>query len=303
MNKNVCEICPRGCKIDRKSSLGYCKSPSDFRVSKVMIHKFEEPCLVGYEDCIQNNPGSGAIFFSGCNLRCIYCQNYNISQLEHGKEISTQKLIELIKQLESKGVLNINFVTPTHYTDKIIEALTIYKPQVPVVWNSSGYEKPEIIEKLNGLVDIFLVDFKYFDAQLAFELSNASNYPEYAKNVLMTCRKLQPTDIFDENNIMKKGLIVRHLCLPNCTDDSKKIIDWIETNLGNQTIVSLMSQYVPMHKALSHPKINRKIKPLEYKILTNYLQSKGFVNAYIQDFDSQSTEFTPDFDSNDDFEF
>lgn len=302
MKENYCKICPRNCNIDRNKNFGYCKSPSTIRISKVMIHKYEEPCLVGFNECVNDNAGSGAIFFSGCNLRCIYCQNYSISQIEHGKEITIQTLISIMKQLEQKGVLNINLVTPTHYTNEIIEALKIYKPSIPIIWNSSGYELPETIEKLKGLIDIFLVDFKYFDENLALEFSAAKNYPLFVKNVLLTCKKLQPENTFDTNGHMKSGLIVRHLCLPNCTKDSKKIIDWISENLGNNTILSLMSQYVPMYKAINNNKINRKLKPLEYKILVSYLNSKGFKNAYIQDFDSQSTDFTPDFeDKNNDF--
>lgn len=299
MENNKCNICPRNCNVERSLQNGFCLSNDNIRVSKVMIHKFEEPCLVGFSDCIENNPGSGAIFFSGCNLKCIYCQNYDISQIEHGKEISKETLISIFKQLESKDVLNINLVTPTHFTNQIIEALTKYKPKVPIVWNSSGFEKPETIEKLKGLVDIFLVDFKYFSPDLALELSNAKQYPEYVKKVLLTCKKICPFDEFDSNGHMIKGLIVRHLCLPNCTEDSKNIINWIYDNLGNDTYLSLMSQYVPMYKALKNNKINRKLKPIEYKILVNHLISKNFNNVFLQDFDSQNTSYTPNFNSND----
>ena len=292
-----CNICPRNCNINRESSQGFCLNNNKIKISKVMIHKFEEPCLVGFCDCASDNPGSGAIFFSGCNLKCIYCQNYEISQVKHGKEVSIETLISLFKQLENKGVLNINLVTPTHFTNQIIEALKIYKPKVPVVWNSSGYEKAETIEKLNGLVDIFLIDFKYFSNSLAMEFSNAKDYLENVQKVLLTCKKICPFDRFDSNGHLKRGLIVRHLCLPNCTNDSKKIISWVNDNIGNQTIFSLMSQYVPMFKAFTNDKINRKLKPLEYKILVNYLNSLNFKNAYIQDFESQSTEYTPDFNN------
>lgn len=299
MENNKCNICPRNCNVERSLQNGFCLSNDNIRVSKVMIHKFEEPCLVGFSDCIENNPGSGAIFFSGCNLKCIYCQNYDISQIEHGKEISKETLISIFKQLESKGVLNINLVTPTHFTNQIIEALTEYKPKVPIVWNSSGFEKPETIERLKGLVDIFLVDFKYFSPDLALELSNAKQYPDYVKKVLLTCKKICPFDEFDSNGHMIKGLIIRHLCLPNCTEDSKNIINWIYDNLGNDTYLSLMSQYVPMYKALKNNKINRKLKPIEYKILVNHLISKNFNNVFLQDFDSQNTSYTPNFNSND----
>ena len=304
MKKNLCNICPRKCNINRTDSLGFCASGNFLSVSKVMLHKWEEPCISGTNPCVDANIGSGTIFFSGCNLRCIYCQNYNISQISHGKCITVNILVDIFKQLEKKGAYNINLVTPTHYSHQIIKALKIYKPQIPVVWNSSGYESPETIKKLEGLVDVFLVDFKYYDSSLAQELSFAKDYPHHAKATILECKRQQPLNVFDENGLMKKGLIIRHLCLPNYTEDSKNIINWVNNNLGNDEIVSLMSQYVPMHKALDNKKINRRLKPLEYKILVNHISSLGFKNAYIQDFDSQSSDYTPNFDkSSDDIVF
>jgi len=299
-----CNICPRNCNIDRSIHKGYCKSEENIHVSKVMLHKWEEPCISGPCECINDNIGSGTIFFSGCNLRCIYCQNYDISQLKSGKKISIETLVSIFKQLENKGAYNINLVTPTHYTEQIIKALKIYKPSIPVIWNSSGYEKVETLKKLEGLIDIYLMDFKYFDETIAKELSLAPNYPSNAKSCLLECKRQIPNNIFDKNGLMKKGIIVRHLCLPTYTDDSKNIVNWINENLGNKTILSIMSQYVPMHKALSHPKINRKLKPIEYKIVVSHLQKLGFSNAYIQDFDSQSTDFTPNFQEDcDDYDY
>lgn len=294
-----CSICPRKCNINRSSKSGFCGQNEKIFVSKVMLHKFEEPCISGNADCVLNNKGSGAIFFCGCNLKCIYCQNHTISQEKSGKEISINTLADLFKQLENAGAHNINLVTPTHYTEQIIEALKIYKPLIPVVWNSSGYELPETIEKLKNYVDIFLIDFKYHENSTALELSNAPNYPEFAKQVLFTAKKLQPNDIFDENGILQKGLIVRNLVLPEFTNESICILDWIKQNLGANTIVSIMSQYVPMHKAIDHCKIGRRLKPIEYKFVVNHAKKIGLNNAYLQDPSSSDTSFTPDFSVND----
>ena len=296
MSEQLCNICPRECSVQRRTQRGYCGKTNKIYISKVMLHKFEEPCISGTLCPEENTRGSGAIFFSGCNLKCIYCQNYSISQMEHGKAISTNKLIEIFKKLESAGAYNINLVTPTHYTAQIIKALKKYKPSIPVVWNSSGYEKAETIKKLAGLVDIFLIDFKYMDNDLSLELSNAPSYSKFAKETILEAKKLAPKDIFDNNGIMQKGLIIRHLCLPNCTNDSKKIIDWIKDNLGTDQIISLMSQYVPCFKATNNKKIGRPLKPVEYKILVNYLIKNGFENAFTQELSSGDTCYTPNFD-------
>lgn len=289
--ETLCNICPRKCNVNRKIAHGFCKAGNNPIISKVMLHYFEEPP-------ISDRNGSGAIFFSSCNLKCIYCQNYEISTECEGKEISVETLASLFKQLEEANANNINLVTPTHFTEQIIEALKIYKPKIPIIWNTSGYELPETIKKLNGYVDIFLTDFKYYDSSLSGKLSLASDYYEKCAAATLEMRKLQPKDIF-ENGLMKKGIIIRHLCLPGQTKDSEKIIDWIYENLGNQTYLSLMSQYVPMGKADLVPEINRKIKPLEYKILINKLQKLGFKNVFLQDYSSANTEFTPDFKNQD----
>jgi len=259
-----------------------------------MLHHFEEPPISG-ENVTDN--GSGTIFFSSCTLKCIYCQNYEISSECAGKEISIETLADLFKQLEEAGAYNINLVTPTHFTLQIIDALKIYKPKIPIVWNTSGYEKPETIKLLDGFVDIYLVDLKYHSSELSGKLSLAKDYFETCSKAILEMRKAQPKDIF-ENGLMKKGIIVRHLVLPNNTADSEKIIDWLYENLGNETYLSLMSQYVPMAKAKEIPELNRKIKPLEYKILTNKLEKLGFKNVFLQGFSSASTEFTPDFSEN-----
>lgn len=284
-----CNACPRKCNIDRDVSVGFCSCLNKIKVAKYMVHHFEEPIISG-----ENGKGSGAIFFAGCNLKCIYCQNHEISGSGVGQELSTLDLVNIIKDLEAKGVNNINLVTPTHYTNQIIEALKIYKPNIPIVWNSSGYENSTEIERLKNFVDIYLVDLKYMDNDLAFELSLAKDYPERANDVVLQMRKNQPFDII-ENGIMKKGVIVRHLVLPNCIDNSFKCLDWIKDNLGTNTIVSIMSQYSPFHKALDNPKINRKLNPIEYKRVLNHYLKAGFTNGYSQDLASANSVYVPDF--------
>ena len=289
--EKLCNICPRTCNINRETSLGFCKANNLPKISNVMLHHFEEPPISGKN-------GSGAIFFSSCTLKCVYCQNFDISTRCEGKEVSIKTLASLFKQLEEAGANNINLVTPTHYTEQIIEALKIYRPNIPIVWNTSGYESAETIKKLKDYVDIYLSDFKYHSNELSKKFSLAPNYFEECSKATLEMRKNQPEDIF-ENGLMKKGLIIRHLCLPNQTKDSEKIIDWIHENLGNQTYLSLMSQYVPMGNAEKYPEINRKIKPVEYKILVNKLNKLEFKNVFLQDFSSATSDYTPDFSKQD----
>jgi len=285
-----CNICPRNCNIDRTKQKGYCGCTDLISVSKVMIHQWEEPIISGTD----KNSGSGAIFFSGCNLKCVYCQNYEISKGENNNLITPYELVEIFKKLENDNALNINLVTPTHYTKQIIEALKIYKPKIPVVWNSSGYENVSEIRKLKDYIDIYLVDLKSMDNDLSKMLSNAVDYPEKSTSVILQMRKNQPKNII-ENGLMKKGVIIRHLVLPNCTDNSFKCLDWIKDNLGNDTIISLMSQYLPCYKAKDYETINRKVKKIEYKRVVNYLNKLGFTNGFIQELESATDSFIPDF--------
>lgn len=292
--ENLCNICPRNCNIDRSKATGFCRSTNTIKIAKVMLHYFEEPPISGEEETGTIKNGSGAIFFSNCNLRCLYCQNSEISSGGYGKEVSTKTLASILKQLEEAGANNINLVTPTHFTLQIIEALKIYRPKIPIIWNTSGYEKPETIKMLSGIVDIFLTDIKYFNFETAKKFSLAENYPEFCKASVLEMRKIVPHDIF-ENGLMKKGIIIRHLVLPNQTKDSLEIIEWINENLGNNTYLSLMSQYTPVFKATEFAEINRKITPLEYKVLVNKLNSLNFKNVFLQDFESASSIYTPDF--------
>ena len=282
-------MCPRACNVDRVNTLGYCKSNNNIKVARAALHFDEEPIISG-------TTGSGTIFFSGCNLKCVYCQNYDISHENFGKEISIDKLVEIFKDLENKGANNINLVTPTHFVDAIIKALDIYKPKVPIVYNTNSYESVETLKKLAPYIDIYLADIKYYSSDLSYTLSKAKDYFDVAILALQQMRKNVPTDII-EDGLMKKGIIVRHLVLPNHIDDSKMVFDRLSKILPpHNTIISLMGQYTPMYKASDHPDINRPLKPLEYKIVQNYVLNLGFDNGYFQELDSATSDYTPAFD-------
>ena len=285
-----CNLCPRQCNVYRNKQKGYCKEGNTLRISKVMLHHYEEPIISGTE----TEKGSGAIFFTGCNLGCCFCQNKPISQGGKGKKISIKKLVRIIKKLEKHGALNINLVTPTHFTEQIIEALKIYTPKIPVVWNSNGYETKEQVEKLKQFVDIYLVDLKYMNNEISAKYSKAKNYVEYATEAIKQMRKNQPKDVI-ENGKMKKGLIIRHLILPTYTNDSIECLNFIAVNLGKNTIVSIMSQYEPMYNAKLFPEINRHITPLEYKRVVNHALKLEMENCFTQDLSSASTIYTPKF--------
>ena len=285
-----CNLCPRKCNIDRNKTFGFCGQTDKLRISKVMMHHYEEPIISGE----LNAKGSGAIFFTGCNLKCVFCQNNPISHKNKGKNISIKKLAKIFKKLEKKGAYNINLVTPTHFTNQIIEALKIYKPNIPIVWNSSGYENKEEISKLKDYVDIYLVDLKYMNNDLSFRYSKANNYVEKATSAILQMKQNQPTDVI-ENGLMKKGVIVRHLILPTHTSDSIECLKFICENLGKNSIVSLMSQYEPRYDASNYPEINRKLTPLEYKRVVSYAQKLEMNNFFVQDLSSADSKFTPKF--------
>ena len=255
-----------------------------------MLHHYEEPIISG----TVAQRGSGAVFFSGCNMRCVFCQNYKISAENRGEEITVEELAEKFKELEYLGALNINLVSPTHFCEQIIEALKIYKPNIPIVWNSNGYETPEMVERLRDYVDIFLVDLKYAENDLAVKFSSAPNYFEHAKIAIKKMREIQPKDII-ENGLMKRGLIVRQLVLPNHTSNSLKCLDFVAQELGKNTIVSIMSQFEPMHRASEFPEINRHITPLEYKRVVNHALELGLNSAYTQELSSANKIYTPIF--------
>lgn len=284
-----CNICPRNCNIDRNSLKGFCLTSNDILISKVMLHQHEEPMLTNESD-----KGSGAIFFAGCNLKCVYCQNYDISHNPTGKIVSVNELIDIFKKLEKSGAGNIDLVTPTHYSKQIIKALKTYKPNIPVIWNSSGYEKARTIKKLKGLIDIFLVDFKYAFDNLALKYSKAPDYVKNAKNTLKQMKKQQKCNFYKDDKLVK-GIIVRHMVLPSHIENSKECLNIINSILGNDAIVSLMSQYVPMGKSKDFPEINRRLNKLEYKIVTNHALKLNLMNCLVQELESASNEYTPDF--------
>lgn len=283
-----CKICPRACKINRNEKAGFC-GVQKLKVAKVMRHMWEEPFISGTN-------GSGMIFFSGCNMKCVFCQNFEISQNLKGNGISVGELIEIFKKLEKAGVHNINLVSPTQFSDEIIEALKRYKPSIPVVWNSNGYEKKQTIKKLKGLVDIFLVDLKYSNNALAEKYSFSPNYFKVAKSAILQMRKNIKYDCIDSYGIMTSGLVVRHLILPGEIANSLNVIDWINHKLGNKTYLSIMSQFTPCHKAKSFENLKRKIKPIEQKAILNFAEKKNFENLFFQGMESASDAFIPNFD-------
>lgn len=283
-----CNICPRGCKVDRQTAHGYCGASNKICVSKVMLHGGEEPYLT-----TKNKPFSGAIFFSGCNLKCVYCQNWQISSVANiGKQISAEKLAQVFKNLEVAGAANIDLVTPTHYAKQIISALKIYKPKVPVIYNTSGYETTDTIKAILPYVDVFLFDLKYFSDQLASELSNAPNYFKFASQAIKLASANKP-NIYSNGQLLQ-GVVVRHMCLPNNTSDSNKILDWLAANLGTDANISLLSQYTPMHKAKEYPQINRPLTPLEYKAVISHANKLGLTNVMCQELASATCEMVPD---------
>ncbi len=284
-----CYDCPRECGADRENKKGICGADNTIKVARAALHFWEEPCISGEN-------GSGTVFFSGCSLKCVYCQNYNISHGFFGKEITKERLSEIFKELVNSGAHNINLVNPTHYADSIIELLQKEKPPVPIVYNTGGYEKVETLKRLDGLVDIYLTDLKYFDSKISQKYSKAENYFDYASEALFEMKRQQPKDIFDSNGIMQKGVIVRNLILPGNISQSIKVLDFLKENFGNDTIISLMSQYTPCGEAEKYPTINRRISKREYNTVLSHLIDLGFDNAYIQELSSAKEEYVPPFD-------
>lgn len=286
---NKCNLCPRKCNVDRSKTSGFCGVKNKIIIRKVMLHQYEEPILTNKDD-----KGSGTIFFSGCNLKCVYCQNYDVSHTSNGKEITINELANIFKLLEDSGAGNIDLVTPSHYTNQIIEALKIYRPSIPIIWNTSGYENEETIHKLNGFIDIYLTDFKYYNDDYALRYSKASNYLKNAKKALIEMKKQKNINIFNNKKLIS-GIIVRHMVLPSLVKDSINVLNTINDILGNDAIISIMSQYTPMGESDKYPEINRKITPLEYKAIVSYANRLNFKNAFIQDLESANQSYTPIF--------
>ena len=283
-----CKICPRECGVERSLKRGVCGMPENFVVARAAKHYWEEPCISGTE-------GSGTVFFSGCSLRCIFCQNYHISTENFGKEISDKRLTEIFDTLIEQGAHNINLVNPTHYSLRLKKVLTEYKSPVPVVWNSGGYEKTETLKQLEGLVDVYLPDLKYINAEKSLKYSSAENYFEYASGAIKEMIRQTGPARFDSNGIMKKGTIIRHLILPKNTNQSIQIIEWLKDNVPSDTYISLMSQYTPISNNDKYPELNRKITSREYEKVLYALEESGFKNCFIQQINSSDTKFIPNF--------
>ncbi len=284
-----CTICPHECKVNRNNGqVGRCKSKNTVKIALYSTHNFEEPCISGKK-------GSGTVFFSNCNLNCVFCQNYEISQQGKGKEISAQRLAEIFLEQQKKDVENINLVTPTSYVLQIIEAIKIARNKglkLPIVYNTNGYEKIETLKLLEGYIDIYLPDFKYSNNLLAKRLSKIDNYYEIATEALKEMYRQVGKPVFDEKGIMQKGMIIRHLILPNHIINSKRVLKWINDNMPD-VYVSIMAQYFPTYNAKEIDDINRKLTLKEYKEVENFLYTLNLDNGFIQELGEHEEEYVP----------
>ena len=291
--KFVCNLCPRECDVDRGlGKIGFCKVPNRIKVARAELHFWEEPCISGEE-------GSGTVFFSGCNLRCVYCQNRKIAEGVYGKEITVDRLAAVFLELQEKGANNINLVTPSHYVLQIIDALKMAKTkglEIPVVYNSSAYEKVETLKLLEGLVDVYLPDFKYMDEVLSEKYSRAKNYPGIAKKAIEEMIRQVGNAKFNEKDMLIKGVVVRHLVLPGYVEDSKRVIKYLYETYGNEIYISILSQFTPLEGLDNYPEINRKLTEEEYDEVVDYAIELGVENGFIQEGDVAKESFIPDFD-------
>ncbi|MDF2567374.1 MAG: hypothetical protein K0R90_830 [Oscillospiraceae bacterium] len=288
-----CTLCPRKCGVNRLlGQKGFCGATHKVKVARAALHFWEEPCISGKK-------GSGTVFFSGCNLKCVYCQNYQISTEQSGIEISVQRLVEIFLKLQSQGALNINLVTPTHYVPQIIQALLLARKKglsIPIIYNSSGYESVETIKILEGFIDVYLPDIKYFDDRFAKKYSFAKEYFTFAKEAVQEMFHQVGRPVFDKQGIIKRGVIIRHLMLPEHLEDSKQIVKTIYDLFGDQVFVSIMNQYTPLQKVADFPEINRKVTDDEYEKLIDFAISIGIENGFIQEGETAKEGFIPKFD-------
>lgn len=286
-----CRLCPHYCGVDRSSGeLGYCKSGKDMLIARYSLHKWEEPCISGKN-------GSGTIFFTGCNLGCIYCQNYDISILRKGKIVSVNQFSDMCIELQNKGASNINLVTGVMYIPLIVKGIKLARKKglhIPVVYNSSGYESIEGLKLLDGIVDIYLPDFKYYSDKLSLKYSKVSDYFKYTSIAIDEMYRQVGKCIFDENGNLKSGVIVRNLLLPDCVSDSKNVISYLYNKYKDNIYISIMNQYTPINK-LNIDELDRCVLDKEYNEIIDYAYDIGVRNAYVQDGMTQSREFIPDF--------
>ena len=288
-----CTLCPKNCGANRKNGeVGFCGAGNKVRIARCDLHFLEEPCISGKN-------GSGTVFFSHCNLRCVYCQNYKISHMGVGKTVSTEELAKAFLNLQEKGANNINLVTPTHYVPQIIDAVNLARKKgltLPILYNSSGYENVETIKMLHGIVDIYLPDLKYFDDKYAERYSGVKSYFDIASRAISEMFKSVGKCVFDGNGIIKKGVIVRHMMLPHLLFDSKKILDYLFKTYGDDIFISIMNQYTPI-KTLpkDYPELNEKVSEKYYNSLIDYALKLGIKNAYIQEGETAKESFIPEF--------
>ena len=286
-----CTLCPRNCNVDRTAGkTGFCKADERIKIAKAYLHQWEEPPISG-------TYGSGTVFFSHCNMGCVFCQNYKISTEHQGKYVTVTELCDIFLDLQNENAHNINLVTPTHYIPQIANALTMAKKKglkIPVVYNCGGYENVNALKILDGLIDIYMPDMKYFDDKYALKYSNAPHYFECAKKAIAEMYKQVGKNEFDKD-IMTKGVIVRHMMLPGLLFDSKKILDYLYSEYGDNIYISIMSQYTPMPNAVNYPEINKTVSKKYYETLINYATELGIINAFVQDEESVGESFIPDF--------
>lgn len=287
-----CTLCPRECHIDRTSgNKGYCGMTDELVVARAALHMWEEPCISGEE-------GSGAVFFSGCAMGCIYCQNHNIAKGLAGKKITIERLSDIFLELQEKKANNINLVTPSHYVPQIIESIKMARIKglrIPIVYNCSGYEKVETLQLLEGYVDIYLPDFKYMDPKLAEKYSKCRDYFAYAAKAIKEMVRQTKEPIFDERGIMKQGVIVRHLTLPGFLEDSKNIIKYLYETYGDKIYISILNQFTPLEMVKEYPELNRRIMEVEYEELIDFAIKLGVENGFIQEGETASDSFIPEF--------
>ena len=285
----ICTLCPRNCGVERtaESGAGVCRMGTQPKIARAALHMREEPCISGTR-------GSGAVFFSGCGLRCVFCQNEAISQQGEGKIVTPARLAEIFRELEAQDAHNINLVTAAHFVPAVLEALSLYRPNIPIVYNSSGYESIETLRMLSGVVDIYLPDYKYIDPNMAAMLSGARDYPDVAFAAIAEMIRQTGAPVYDENGMMQRGTLIRHLVLPGLTGDSMKILTRIRDEFPGIP-VSLMGQYTPCGRALSMPGMNRKIKKKEYARVLAHMEAIG-LDGYRQELGSADGAFIPSFD-------
>lgn len=290
-----CNICPRNCNINRDNVTGVCKVGEKLKIARAALHYWEEPCISGKD-------GSGAVFFSGCSLHCVYCQNEEISRGRCGKEVPDERLAEIFMELEEKGANNINLVTPGQYVPHIIAAVQRARNQglkIPVLYNTSAYEKVESLKALEGIVDVYLPDFKYMDPQLALRYSHAPDYPQVAKAAIAEMVRQQPEPEFyhkqGNGELIGKGVIVRQLLLPGFLADAKRIVRYLHKTYGNRIYISMMSQYTPLSNVKDYPELNRRVLPEAYAAYIDYACSIGVEQGFFQEGEAARESFIPDF--------